>query len=304
MSPSPAGTGDEVRTEVRNGYRIALGGYLLWGIAPLYWHFLGDVPSLQLTAYRVLLTVPLVVALVLWWRRGSVRALFADRRLALVHLGAATLLAVNWLIFIYAIATERTVEASLGYFINPLLSVLLGVLVLRERLSRLVGVAVALAVVGVGVLTWDAGSLPWISLVLASSFAVYGLVRKQSDLGSIEGLTVEVLWLLPPTVVFVVVLAANGTLTIGSGLTPLALLFIGAVTAVPLMLFAEGARRIPLWTVGLLQYVAPTLQFIVGVFVFGETVSAGWLTGMAIVWVALVIFATSSVRSARQAAPA
>lgn len=283
----------------RRGWRFALASYLLWGFSPLFWTLLSEIPSMQVTAFRVVFTLPIVVGLVVLWLPGSVGALFANRRMAGLHLAAALLLACNWVIFVFAISTDRVVDASLGYFINPLLSVLLGVMFLRERLRPPVIFAVALAAVGVGILTWEAATIPWIALTLAATFAVYGLLRKQSDLGAVEGLAIEVIWLLPLALGFLVVEALRRTLEVGEGIAPWALLLVGAVTAVPLMLFAAGARRIPLWTIGLLQYLAPTLQFVVGLLVFDETVTAGRLLGFVVIWIALAVFAVSSLQAAR-----
>jgi len=292
---------DPRSSEDLGGWSFALSAYLMWGLAPLFWNLLGEVPVLQLTAHRVVWSLPLLIGLMVFWRKSSLRSLVAERRVIVVHLTAVMLLATNWLVFLYAIDTDQLVEASLGYFANPLLSVLLGVVVLRERLTTLVGATVALAAVGVGVLTWEAGRVPWIAVALASSFAVYGLVRKLSPLNSLDGLTLEVMWALPVAAGYLLWSVGNGSFSLGSGISPWIIWGVAMVTAVPLLFFAEGARRSPLWLVGILQYVAPTLQFLLGSVVYGETVGQTRLFGFSLIWLALAIFAAATVKTARTA---
>ena len=271
------------------GYRLALSAYLIWGLAPLFWKLL-DVPSIQLTAHRFW-QVLVIGAVILWVReRRTIRSLVADRRLALVHLGAGVLLSINWLVYVYAIATDRVVDSSLGYFINPLFSIAIGVAI-GERLTPLRWLAVGAAGVGVAILTVDAGRLPWISLVLAATFAVYGLVKKLSPRDSLGGLTTEMLLVAPFAVGYLIWLGFTGSLETGGTVSTVSLLGLGAITTAPLVLFGAAAKRIPLWTVGLLQFMAPTMQFLLGVFVFDEALGALRLAGFVVIWAGLSVFA-------------
>ncbi len=276
------------------GYRLALSAYLIWGLAPLFWKLL-DVPAMQLTAHRFW-QVLVIGGLILRFRdRRSIGSLVADRRIALLHLGAGTLLAVNWLVFVYAINTDRVVDSSLGYFINPLFSVAIGVAI-GERLTPLRWLAVAAAAVGVVILTADAGRLPWISLVLASTFAFYGLIKKRSPRDSLGGLTTEMLLVAPFAVAYLAWLASTGEFETGGAVSIGALFGIGAITTAPLVLFGAAAKRIPLWTIGLLQFLAPSLQFLLGVFAFGEDLSAARLLGFAVIWLGLAVFAYDTMQ--------
>lgn len=218
-----------------------------------------------------------------------------------MHLGAGALLSVNWLVYVYAIATDRVVDSSLGYFINPLLSVAIGVAI-GERLTPLRWMAVGAAAVGVVIITVDAGSLPWISLVLASTFAVYGLIKKLSPRDSLGGLTTEMLLLAPFALGYLVWLASVGEFETGDTVSTVAMLGLGAITITPLALFGAAAKRIPLWTIGLLQFLAPSLQFLLGVFAFGETLGMLRLAGFAVIWAGLALFAWDTYQ--RRARPA
>jgi chloramphenicol-sensitive protein RarD len=284
--------------DTSRGFLLALVAYGIWGLLPLYWKLVESISALETTAVRVVLTALLVAALVL--RGGRLRDRLAAARPALgLHAVTAALLGLNWLTYVWAVNNERVVETSLGYFINPLVNVVLGVVVLGERLPGRQWAAVALASVGVAILTVEAGTVPWVALVLAGSFGVYGLARKTSPLASLEGLTVEMSWLLLPAVGTLTWVALAGRATIGDEAGPtIALLGAGLATAVPLLAFAGAARRIPLSALGLMQYVAPSLQFLIGAFVFGERVSPLKLAGFAVVWAALVLFALDTTRSA------
>lgn len=286
--------------DASRGYLLALTAYGMWGLLPLYWKLVESIGALETTAVRVVLTAVLAGALVLG--RGAVaRRLEAFRSALGLHALTAALLGANWITYVWAINAERVVETSLGYFINPLVNVVLGVVVLGERLRPRQWVAVALATLGVAILTVEAGTVPWIALVLATTFGIYGLYRKTSPLASLEGLTVEMGWLLVPALGTLGWFAATGRATIGDELGPtIALLGAGVATAVPLLAFAGAARRIPLSALGLMQYLAPTLQFGIGVLVFGEAVSALRLVGFAVVWAALVVFAVDTTRTAAE----
>lgn len=284
------------------GVIYAFTSYLLWGFFPLYFHALGNVPAVQVTAHRVVWSF-LFLILVLVIRRDwdGLRKMFTVRTV-LIYLGAGTLLACNWLTYVYATGQGMVLETSLGYFINPLVSVLLGVFFLREKLRPAQWAAVGLAFISVMYLTVTHGSLPWIALVLAFSFGLYGLVKKVAPLGSFHGLTLETAVLLVPAFVFLSVLQFNGSGVYGrmSGTTTLLLSLTGIVTAIPLLLFADGARRVPLSTIGLLQYISPTIQFLLGVFVFGEVFTWQRLIGFSVIWIALIIYSADGLMNYRQ----
>ena len=235
-------------------------------------------------------------AVVLWFReRRSVRSLLTDRNVVAVHLLAGTLLALNWLVYVYAVETDRVLDASLGYFINPLLSVAIG-LAIGERLTPLRWLAVLAAAAGVVILTVDAGRLPWISLVLAATFAVYGLIKKLSPRDSLGGLTTEMLLVAPFALAYLLWLAPSGELQTGGTVSSLALLGLGAITITPLVLFGAAAKRIPLWAIGLLQFLAPSLQFLLGVVAFDEPLGSGRLAGFVVIWIGLLVFAFDTYR--------
>lgn len=287
----------------RRGLWYGVAAYAIWGIAPAFWKLLDGVPAVQQTAHRVVWSVPILgAAVVLLGRRDRLRDALRDRRTVALTALAGVLLIANWGVFIWAIASGRIVEASLGYFINPLLSVALGVLVLGERLRRAQGVAVGLATIGVAYMTVRLGAVPWVSLALAGTFGLYGLIKKRPEAAPpLEGLLGEISMGAVPALVLLVALGirGEGAFFAGTGDT-LLLIATGAVTAAPLLLFGAAAQRIPLSTVGLLQYLAPTLQFVLGAAVYGEAVGAAQLVGFGFVWTALVVFAADNYRAARQ----
>ncbi|MFW3172885.1 EamA family transporter RarD [Geodermatophilus sp. CPCC 206100] len=291
--------------ERRAGVAFGLGAYGLWGLFPLYFPLLEPAGGLEIVAHRVLWSLLFVAVLLTVVRRWShVRAAFADRRTLLVLLGAALLIGINWLVFVYGVNSGHVVETSLGYFINPLVSVLLGVVVFRERLRPLQWVAVGIAAVAVLVLTIDYGRPPWIALSLAASFGLYGLMKKLVRVEAAPGLFVETALMVLPAAAVLVVLHAQGEGTAGSAGTGHLLLLVGSGlgTAIPLLMFAAATRRIPLSTVGLLQYLTPLMQLAIGVFVYHEPMPAARLAGFVIVWVALAVFTADSVRQARAGA--
>ena len=288
--------------ERRTGVAAGLGAYVLWGAFPLYFPLLEPAGGLEIVAHRIAWSL-LFVGLLLTVRRnwGHVRAVAGQPRSLLVLAAAAVLIAVNWLVYVFAVNSGHVVEASLGYFINPLVSVVLGVVVFRERLRRLQWVAVAIAVVAVVVLTVDYGHPPWIALALAVSFGLYGLMKKLVRVEAAPGLFVETAVVVVPALVVIGVLEASGDAAFaheGAG-NALLLASSGVATAVPLLLFAAATRRVPLSTVGLLQYVTPLLQLSIGVFVNGEPMPPARLAGFAVVWLALAVFTVDSLRQAR-----
>jgi chloramphenicol-sensitive protein RarD len=304
---NPDATSVEVHRPDR-GIAYGVGAYALWGIVPAYWPLLLPATPVELLAHRIAwsLVVMAGITLVLGqW--GALRRLSAKGWLMVA--AASVLIAINWGVYIYAVNSSHVVEASLGYFMNPLVSVLLGVVVLRERLRSPQYAALAIAVVAVVVLAVDYGSLPLISLTLACSFGVYGLIKKTVPLDSTTSLTGESIVLAPFAVGYLVWLGATGAGTFTSNGVGHALLLVsaGAVTAVPLMLFGASARKVPLVTLGMLQYLAPILQFAWGVFVKHETMTPVRWIGFGLVWVALLVFTLDAARTghrARQAAAA
>ncbi len=288
--------------ERRLGVLSGLAAYTTWGLFPLYFPLLEPAGGVEIVAHRIvwsLLFVALLLTAVRRW--GLVRSAVVDRRTVLVLAGASVLIAANWLIFVYGVNSGHVVETSLGYFINPLVSVLLGVVVFGERLRRLQWAAVAIAAIAVAVLTVDYGRPPWIALGLAASFGLYGLMKKVVRVEAAPGLFLETAVMTLPAIALLGFLHADGTGTFGGAGTGHALLLVssGIATAVPLLLFAAAARRIPLSTIGLLQYLTPLMQLSVGVFVYDEAMPPARLAGFAIVWLALAVFTADLLRHAR-----
>ena len=290
--------------ERRLGTAAGLSAYGLWGLFPLYFPLLEPAGGLEIVAHRIVWSLLFVALLITVLRRWSlVRAAVTDVRTMLVLAGASVLIAANWLVFVYGVNSGHVVETSLGYFINPLVSVLLGVVVLAERLRPLQWAAVGLAAVAVGVLTVDYGRPPWIALTLAATFGSYGLLKKLVRVEAAPGLFVETALVVLPALAVLGVLHASGQGTAGNAGTGhlLLLLSSGIATAVPLLLFAAAARRIPLSTVGLLQYLTPLMQLAIGVFVFSEPMPPARLAGFANVWAAMAVLTVDSLRAARAA---
>ena len=278
---------------MKRGPLLAAGAYLLWGMLPIYWRALVDVPALEILLHRIVWSLAVVLVLLAlrqnWrWLADGLRHPAVFR----VFLVTAVLLAINWLVYLWANNNGHIVETSLGYFITPLVSVVLGLLVLHERMRRGQWLSVGIAAAGVLFLVLTASGWLWISLLLALSFGFYGLLRKTARLGSLEGLTVEMAILFLPALGYLLYLSASGQAAFGvDGATTTGLLaFSGVVTAVPLLLFASGARLVPLTTLGLLQYIAPTMQFSIGVFVYHEPFNMTRLIGFSIVWLALAVY--------------
>jgi len=284
------------------GTVYAVAAYLTWGLFPIYWRWLHSVPALQVISHRMLwscLLLAAVLALTGRWRQF--RASVLSARVIGFYLAAALLVGCNWLIYVWAVNAGHVVETSLGYFINPLLSVLLGVCFLGERLRPLQWLPLALAAVGVLLLALFYGRVPWIALSLGGSFALYGLVKKTAPLNSLYGLTLETGLLFPLALVYLLYCQVDGQgalLHQGARIDAL-LIGGGLVTTVPLLLFAAAARRIPLSLIGVLQYITPTLQFLIGVLLFREPFSERQLLGFGLVWAALIIFAAEQLLARR-----
>ena len=292
--------------ESRRGLWMALGAFVIWGLMPLYWHLLKIVPSLQIVAHRVVWSALLVALWLLWTQgRGWLARVLAQPRLARLLALSGLCIGANWGLYIWAVNAGHIVETSLGYFINPLLNVVIGTLFLRERLTRVQWVSVAIAAAGVLWLTFNYGSFPWIALTLAASFGLYGLIRKLAAVDSITGLGVENLVLLLPALAWLAFAEGTGRGGFfGSwGLVVDTLLVVGgALTALPLIGFSFAVRRVPLSTIGLMQYLAPTMQFLIGVLVFHEPFDRDRGIGFAIIWGALALFMADSLRRARRSA--
>jgi chloramphenicol-sensitive protein RarD len=281
------------------GLAYGVAAYGLWGFMPLYIKAVRAVPVVEVLSHRVVWA--LVLLLLLVWRQrqlGPLLAALRSRR-ALAILATSTLaIAVNWTVYIWAVVNGRLLEGSLGYYINPLVNVLLGVVVLRERLERPVRIAVAIAAAGVLWLTVGVGRPPWIALILAASFGLYGLMRKLAPVGALAGLAIETALLLPFTGGYLVWAITTGRSAFLAGDRPLDLLLLlaGPVTAIPLLCFAGAARRLPLSTMGFLQYLSPTLQFLLAVLVYGEPFDRSRAIAFGFIWTALVVFAVHSAR--------
>ncbi len=307
---APAPPTDTRRTPSSGAVGVAagVGAYALWGLLTLYWARLSAVGWLEILAHRIVWALLVVVAILAVRRRwGWVRHL-ARRPRALAALAAAgVLITANWALFIWAVTHQHVVEASLGYYINPLVSVVLGVVVLGERLDGLRWAAVGLAAAGVAWLTADYGAPPWISLALAFSFGTYGLLKKLATVTALESLAVETAVVFIPALGYLAWVTADGGGAFGTVGLPTDLLLVasGLVTAVPLLLFGAAAARIPLSTVGLLQYLTPTVQLLIGVYLLGEAVDGVQLVGFTLVWAALVVLSAATVRrrSPRDAVP-
>lgn len=295
--------------ERRKGLWIAAGSFVMWGLMPLYWHLLKAVPSLQIVAHRVVWSALLVFAWLGWkFGRTWLRDTLSQPRLAWMLALSGLLIGFNWGLYIWAVNAGHVVETALGYFINPLLNVVIGVLFLRERLTRAQWLSVAIAAAGVLWLTFDYGRLPWIALSLAASFALYGLLRKLAGAAPIRGLGVESLYLLLPALALLGWGQAQGAgafAHVAPGMQAAwiaaLLVFSGLLTALPLIGFAYAVQRVPYSVVGVMQYIAPTLQFLCGVLVFREPFDTHRLLGFACIWLALAIFAGDGLRRARAA---
>lgn len=284
------------------GFLLALSAYLLWGILPLYLSLFDSVGLVEVLAHRVIWSVPVALMILLGLgRTGDLRrALVSPRLLAMAGL-TAMLVTVNWGVYLYAIQTDQVLDAALGYYINPLFSVFLAAVFLRERLSLWQGLAVALAVAAVVVLTVEAGRLPLISLALTGSWGLYAFFKRALPIGPNQGFTLEVILLSPVALAYLAWLWSQGSMSFGyagAGLTGL-LMGAGVITAVPLMLYANGAKRLTLSTMALMQYIVPTLVFLAAVWVFGETFDGAKLIAFPMIWAALVVYTIDTLRRRR-----
>ncbi|SDQ11635.1 chloramphenicol-sensitive protein RarD [Virgibacillus subterraneus] len=289
--------------ENKIGIIYAAGAYLLWGFLPAYWKLIDQVPPDEILAHRILwsfIFMIIVVLVVQKWKLflKECRIILNDRKKLTGITFASVAISINWLTFIWAVNNEHVIQASLGYYINPLVSILLGMIVLKETLTRGQMLSFLLAAVGVINLTISYGVFPWVSLLLAFSFAIYGLLKKTVDVSAMFGLTIETMIVTPIALIYLLSIPGS-SLASDPMFSSFGLLLFGAgvVTAIPLLLFASGAKRIPLSMVGFLQYIAPTIMLVLGVFVYQETFSLAHFISFALIWIALFIYMSSAHRS-------
>ncbi|MFD1343099.1 EamA family transporter RarD [Litorisediminicola beolgyonensis] len=288
-------------TQTGSGIAAVIAACVIWGLSPLYYRALDAVPPLEILAHRTFWSLVFFATLLgVQGRLGRLRAALSDRRSALIILAAALIISINWFLFIWAIHNARATEASLGYYIFPLVAVALGRIAFGERLDRLQIAAVALAVVAVSVLAVRQGALPWVSLVLATSFGIYGLLKKRLSVGAVTSVTGEVLLILPISAGYLLWLGLTGQGAFGADLG-LALLLIGSgpVTALPLILFSHASQRVAYGTIGLLQYVNPTLQFLIATVIFREPFGTAQALAFGLIWAALALYSAALLRQER-----
>jgi chloramphenicol-sensitive protein RarD len=283
---------------MNNGILYAILAYGLWGFLPIYWKAIDQVPAPQILSHRIIWSFIFLIGIISvrqdW---AAFRRAILSRRTFIIFSGAALLISVNWLAYIWAVNAGFIVETSLGYFINPLINVVLGVVFLKEKLRPLQWAPIGLAFGGVLYLTFNYGQLPWIALLLASTFGLYGLIKKTAPLNSLHGLTLETGILFFPALFFLIFAESQGYGSFGhSGwVTGLLLFLTGVATASPLLFFANAARRINLSTLGILQYLAPTIQFLIGVLIYGEPLTTSRLIGFSFIWLALIIYSLENI---------
>lgn len=283
---------------MNKGYPAAIAAYSFWGLSPIFWKLLSEIPAFEILLHRIIWSLPFLL-IILYWRNGfkKIKELFRNFSQKRLYFLSAFLLAVNWLLFIWSVNNGYIVEASLGYFINPLVNVLLGVVLLKEHIRRVQWMAIILAAAGVLYLTFNYGSFPWIALSLAGSFGFYGLIRKTASLGSIDGLAFEMVVLYVPALFLFGHLGITDQLVFVNVkfTTEILLIVTGLFTSFPLLLFAFAARKIPYGTLGFIQYIAPTFQFLLGVFLYNENFSSQRFSGFLFIWLALIIYSVENI---------
>tara|TARA_R110000787_G_scaffold58312_1_gene133002 strand:+ start:17074 stop:18006 length:933 start_codon:yes stop_codon:yes gene_type:complete len=289
------------------GLAFAIGAYGLWGFLPLYMKAIDHIPAAEIVVHRIVWSVPVgAMVLLMLGRTATLREAFRSPRTLLMGSVTASLISVNWGIYIWAVNSGHALDAALGYYINPLFSILLGALLLGERMERLQVAAVALAAVAVGILTIESGRLPWVALSLTFTFGLYALAKKRLPIGPNQGFLLEVLILLAPALAYLGYLVVSGQNHFGVGVPfdTWMLVGCGVVTAVPLIFYANGAKRLRLSTIGILQYIAPTMIFLNAVLVFGEPFGRSRMIAFPLIWGALVIYSISLFRQMRRRSPA
>jgi len=299
--PAESATPENPRADAQRGFLYALSAYLLWGFLPFYMKAVAHIPTAEVIAHRVVWSIPVAGLLLLWLGRTSdiKGALRSPRTLALGCL-TATILSVNWGVYVWAIGAGRALETALGYYINPLFSIFLGAVLLGERLTRLQMAAIALAAGAVALLTWETGGLPWVSVALAVSWGVYALLKKTLPIGPAQGFFLEVLILIVPAVAYLVWLQTQGrSHFLETGSNTALLMGAGLVTAIPLILYANGAKLLRLSTIGIMQYIAPTMIFITAIFIFREPFSSAQAVAFVLIWAALALYTYSMFSNRR-----
>lgn len=303
VRPEAVEAGEPASAEARRGFFFALSAYVLWGFLPFYMKAVSHIPAVEVVAHRVIWSVPLAgLVLLVLGRTGDIRMAFRQPRMLGMAALTAAIISVNWGIYVWAIAVDRTVETALGYYINPLVTVLLGSLLLGEKLNRYQVVAVGLAIAAVAVLTMEAGGLPWVSLVLALTFAAYGYLRKTLPVGPSQGFFLEVLILSVPCLAYVGWLETTGQgHFFGDGGENIAMLLLaGPITAIPLILYAFGAKLLRISTIGIMQYVSPTMIALIAVFAFGEPFGLDRMIAFGLIWSALALYTWSMFFGAKK----
>lgn len=288
-------------TKFNKGLLFGISAYIIWGLLPLYWKLVEEAGAYEILAHRGIWSLLICISLLALRKqlRSAYVMVRSSRTLSLLFL-ASGLLTINWGVYIWSVTVNRVVEAALGYYITPLINVTFGVLLLREKLRPAQWIAVALAAAGVVILTLGYGSLPWIALVLAISWGSYSLIKKSLNLGALETLSLETLFAFVPNLVFLLIIESNGSAEFGSTWTISLLLFgAGAATVIPLLLFNGSTTRLPLSTVGLLQYITPTIMFFIGIFINNEDISMTKVIGFAFIWLALAVLSRDLYRSSR-----
>jgi len=286
---------------MKKGILYGVGAYVFWGFFPIYWKLLHHVPAIQVIGHRIIWSFLLLIVVIFLTKQWTEFRTTINFKILRIYTIAALLVGVNWLVYVWAVNAGFIVETSLGYFINPLLSVLLGVIFFKEKLRTAQWIPVVLAALGVAYLTYVYGRLPYIALTLAFSFGLYGLVKKLSPLGSLYGLTIETGILFIPAFGYLIFTEINSSAAfLHTGITS-DLLMVGAglVTTIPLLMFASAVRSVPLWVAGLLQYITPTIQFLIGILIYKEPFSHNQLIGFGLVWIALVIFLVENYLASR-----
>ncbi|WP_269431514.1 EamA family transporter RarD [Domibacillus indicus] len=293
----------KLQNERKAGAIYTAGSYIMWGLIPMYWKLISDVSAYEILANRIIWSFVFMLVLLLLMKKITplkqvLKEIIAHPRKSLALAAASLLISINWFVFIWAVNNNHIIETSMGYYINPLMSVLLGIIVLKESLSKAQVLSFLLAAGGVFIMTFSYGSFPWVSLSLAVSFALYGLAKKMIRMDAAVGLTIETAVVTPLAVLYLLLLSGNNALQLfhGSWETDLLLMGGGVLTAIPLLLFGHGAQKIPLYLIGFLQYIAPTMTLLLGVFMYHEPFTHSQLLSFIFIWSALVVFTFSQVK--------
>ncbi|AID42771.1 EamA family transporter RarD [Staphylococcus xylosus] len=287
-----------MNTEFKKGIFFAFGAYFLWGILPIYWGLINDIGAFEILSFRIILSMIFMLFIVILTKntepfKRDIQRLFTNPIQLIAIIAAGYVITINWGTFIWAVTNGHVLQSSLGYYINPLVSILLALIFLKERFNKLEWIAIGLAVVGVLYMTLKIGVFPGISLLLAGSFGIYGLIKKLIPIDAISSITIECIVTAPAGFIYLWYIWHHGGLTFGMNVSSFWLLFSGAVTAVPLILFSAGARRIPLSLTGFIQYIGPTLMFLIGIFLFKEPFDLDQLITFIFIWIGIIIYSIS-----------